>query len=123
MSPSSSVILSASVGAPTHLDLRVSAQFTIGRHITTLFKECLMIVEQLAEEHDEAMEKLYDALPPDYQPYVELANHFTEDKYARIRSAILQRGNDAKRAVADELEMYDLTFHAPSIPPRNPPSL
>ena len=82
----------------------------------TLFKECLMIVEQLAEEHDEAMEKLYAALPPEYREYVNLADHFTEEKYDRIRRAILQRGNDCKRAVNDELKQYELSFRNETTP-------
>ncbi len=73
-----------------------------------------MITEQLAEEHDEAMEKLYQALPPDYREYVNLADHFTEEKADRIRRAILQRGNDAKRAVRDELDRYQLSTHSQS---------
>ncbi len=68
-----------------------------------------MIVEQLAEEHDEAMSKLHQALPPEYKEYVDLADHFTKEKYDRIRRAILQRGNDAKRAVRDELDRYQPT--------------
>ena len=68
---------------------------------------------QLAEEHDEAMEKLYMALPPEYQPYVDLANHFTDEKEARIRKAILQRGNDCRRAVEAELAKYQMTLGGP----------
>ena len=71
-----------------------------------------MIVEQLAEEHDESMEKLYQALPPEYKDYVNLADHFTEEKYDRIRRAILQRGNDCKRAVNEELEQFELSFRS-----------
>ncbi len=108
--PTTSVpILSASVGKPTTLNLSVSHRLTIERHIVNLFKECLMIMEQLEEEHDEAMEKLYSALPETYRTYVKLADHFTEEKADRIRRAILQRGNDCKRAVNIELDQYDLT--------------
>lgn len=116
MSTKSVPILSSSVGSATVLDLRVSCKLTVERHIVTLFKECLMIVEQLAEEHDEAMEKLYQALPAEYKEYVHLADHFTEEKYDRIRRAILQRGNDCRRAVcgadgkAGELDQYEFTF-------------
>ncbi len=115
--PTTSVpILSASVGKPTTLNLGVSHRLTIERHIVNLFKECLMIVEQLAEEHDEAMEKLYQALPDEYRAYVTLADHFTEEKYDRIRRAILQRGNDCKRAVNDELNQFEFTFHSSNTP-------
>ncbi len=69
--------------------------------------------EQLAEEHDEAMGKLYDALPPQYQPYVELADHYTEEKEGRIRRAVLARGNDCGRAIREELAKYDVTLGSP----------
>lgn len=92
------------------IDLHAHVQYTCGRHVVTLFKECLDIVRQLAEEHDEAMSKLYEALPPDYQPYVDLADHFTEEKEARIRKAILARGNDAKRAIEEELSKYEMAL-------------
>jgi len=92
------------------VDLHAHVQYTCGRHVVTLFKEYLDIMRQLAEEHDEALSKLYDALPPEYQTYVDLADHFTEDKEARIRKAVLARGNDCKRAIEEELEKYDMTL-------------
>lgn len=110
-------ILSAAAGQPTVFHAATSHRLTIERHIVTLFKECLMIVEQLEEEHDEAMEKLYAALPPAYQAYVALADHFTEEKADRIRRAILQRGNDAKRAVNAELDQLDLDLRDAAQPP------
>lgn len=67
-------------------------------------------MRQLAEEHDEAMAKLYDALPPEYQTYVDLADHFTEEKEGRIRRAVLARGNDCRRAIDGELGKYDMTL-------------
>lgn len=66
--------------------------------------------EQLGEEHDEAMTKLYDSLPPEYKEYVNLADHFTEEKGERIRKAVLQRGNDCRRAIEEEIEKYNITF-------------
>jgi hypothetical protein len=108
-----SVPILSSSPAGAHLDLRASCQFTVGRHITTLFKECLAIMEQLHEEHWEALEKLHAALPPEYRDYVNLADHFTDEKRDRIRRAILARGNDCRRAVSEELDQYELTFRVP----------
>lgn len=92
------------------IDIKAHVQYTCRRHVVTLFKEFLAIVEQMAEEHDEAMNKLYAALPPDYQRYVELADHFTEEKEGRIRRAVLQRGNDCDRAISAELDKYQMTL-------------
>ena len=97
------------------LNLRGGLKHYAERQIVIFMKECLAIVEQLEEEHDEALEKLYVALPAEYQAYVKLADHLTEEKADRIRRAILQRGNDCKRAVLDELDQHDVT-------PRNPSS-
>ena len=111
MSPTNSVpIVSVSADGTSQLDLRASCQFTLGRHITTLFKEYLAMMEQLHEEHFEAMAKMHDALPPEFKEYVNLADHFTDEKRERLRRAILARGNDCKRAVSDELDKYDLAF-------------
>lgn len=95
------------------IDLNAHVQYTCGRHVVTLFKECLDIMVQLAEEHDEAMAKLYEALPEQYRPYVALADHFTEEKESRIRKAILARGNDCRRAIDAELGKYQMTLGGP----------
>jgi hypothetical protein len=96
--------------SPLSLDLNQSVQYAVSRQVIALMKEYLAIMEQLAEEHDEALDKLYAALPPEYHTYINLADHFTEDKEARIRKAVLGRGNDCKRAILEELDKYDLEF-------------
>ena len=93
--------------------MEAHVQHACERHIITLFKEMLGMFEQLQEEHWEAMHKLYDKLPAEYQPYVDLADHFTDDKGERIRRAVLARGNDCKRAVREELAKYRMTLGHP----------
>ncbi len=110
-SPQSSCVSpNGDASAPFTMDLRLHLQYTARRHVVTLFKEILAMFEQLGEEHDEAMTKMYDALPPEYKEYVNLADHFTEDKGERIRKAVLQRGNDCRRAIEEEIEKYEITF-------------
>lgn len=99
-------------GAPLTMDLRAALQYSSRRHIVILFKEMLAMFEQLAEEHDEAMEKLYQSLPTEYKPYVKLADHFTEEKEDRIRRAVLHRGNNCVRAVEEEIQKYDINFRS-----------
>jgi len=92
------------------IDLRAHVQYTCGRHVVVLFKEYLDILQQLAEEHAEALDALHDALPDQYQPYVNLADHFTDEKGQRIRKAVLARGNDCKRAIEEELAKYEMAL-------------
>lgn len=97
------------------INLRDSLKYATNRQITILFKEFLSMVEQLAEEHDEALDKLYAVLPAEYRDHVKLADHFTDEKGMRIRRAILQRGNDCIRSLFEEADKYDITFR------RDPP--
>ena len=99
------------------IDLNAHVKYTCGRFVVTLFKEYLDIVAQLADEHDEAMTKMQDALPEPYKAYVDLADHFTEEKGERIRKAVLARGNDCRRAIEAELDKYQMTLGGP--PPDN----
>lgn len=99
--------------ATVTIDLNAHVRYTCQRHVVTLFKEVLAMFEQLAEEHDEALSKLYEVLPPEYGPYVQLADHFTEEKGERIRRAVLARGNDCKRSIDEELAKYSVTLGSP----------
>lgn len=96
--------------AQFHMDMNAHVQHVIRRHIITLYKNHLGMFEQLAEEHDESMSKFHDALPPQYQPFVNLADHYTEEKSDRIRRAVLDSGNDCLRAINEELDKYNLTL-------------
>ncbi len=98
--------------AQVSLDLNAHVQSVCERHVVVLFKEVLGMFEQLGEEHYEALHKLFEALPEQYQPYVDLADHFTQEKADRIRRAVLARGNDCKRSIRDELAKYTMTLGA-----------
>ncbi len=77
--------------------LRAKTLQAINRVIATN----LSILEDLANEHDAAMAKLRDALPPDYRPYVDLADHFTDVKFETLRGRILRACNDANREIQE----------------------
>lgn len=92
------------------IDLRQLVQSTCSRHVTNLFKEFLGILQDLGDEHEEALDKLENALPQEYHQYISLADHFTDEKGQRLRSEVLRRGNNCSRAIIDELEKYDIEF-------------
>lgn len=89
---------------------RDALQYTLRRHIVTLFKEFLSLSEDLTAEHDEALAKLATALPTEYHTHINLADYLTEDRAERLRKVILQRGNDCARAVEEEIRKYRVEF-------------
>lgn len=90
------------------IDFREALSYVLSRQITKLFKEFLFLLEKSGEEHTESLNKMFDALPEEYRKYVNLADWLTEDKAARLRKEVLQRGNDAIRSVIEELDKYDI---------------
>lgn len=100
--------------ATLSIDAKQALQFTIDRHITVLWKELLTLLRGLAAEHDEALGKLASALPPEYGTHLDLADWYTEEKGLRLRKAVLDRGNDCKRAILEEVDQYDVTFPSAS---------
>lgn len=96
------------------IDPRATLAFATRRHVITLFKEYLSLLEGLADEHDETLSKLAAALPVEYHPHLALADYLTEEKSERLRRVVLQRGNDCARAINDEIAKYDVQFPNPS---------
>lgn len=72
--------------------------------ITRVFKTYLDLLEQIADEHDESMGKLIDALPPEHKASVHLADHFGDARFAAIRRKVLETGNDAMRELHEMID-------------------
>lgn len=80
------------------------------RIVKGLFKSFLMVVEDLEREHNVALGKLHDSLPPEYQPFVNLADYLDEDKVRMIRKRILDNGNNACRELTAIVEQFNITL-------------
>lgn len=96
---------SQQVSLPSHSDM-LKAKTRLA--ITRVFKSYLTILEDLAEEHDEAMGALHDALPSEQKAMVVLANHFTDTKMDTIRRRVLSTGNDAIRELEELVDSLRL---------------
>lgn len=72
--------------------------------ITRIMKNYLILLEELADEHDESMGKLVDALPPSEKAKVILADHFTDVRFESIRRRVLGVGNDAIREIQEQVD-------------------
>lgn len=64
----------------------------------------LTILEEIVDEHDEAMGKLMDALPPEHKANVVLADHLGDARLEAIRRRVLKVGNDARRELDETVD-------------------
>lgn len=72
--------------------------------IKRVMRNYLIVLEEITDQHDEAMNKLIDALPPEHQAKVILADHFTDAKFEATRRRILNVGNDAIREIQEQVD-------------------
>lgn len=90
--------------APAEDVLRFQQQ----RIITALFRGQLELFEELAQEHDIALDKLVRALPTEQQKLVELADYLTPERAEILRKRILDRGNDAWRELNRVIDNFNI---------------
>lgn len=64
----------------------------------------LTILEEITDEHDEAMGKLMDALPPEHRGAVVLADHLGDARLDAVRRRVLKCGNDARRELEETID-------------------
>jgi hypothetical protein len=79
-------------------------------HIRYLFKSFLSTLEEMQKVHEINFEKLYNNLPKESQPLIEMADYFDEDHYEMYRKKILDIGNSVLRDYNSELESLTVEF-------------
>lgn len=83
-------------------------RYQVHRIVTNLYKEFLVMVEDLSEDHDTALCKLQDNLPEQYKKYVDLADYFPEERFKKLRGRILDKGNSSIREIEEQLKNFDI---------------
>lgn len=79
------------------------------KHIKTLFKSFLILIEDLHKEHEINFNKLKKSLPEDQQLIVQ-ADYFDEDKLKYLRKKVLDMGNEVIRSNDNDLENFTISF-------------
>jgi hypothetical protein len=74
------------------------------KHMTFMFKQFLVLLEDLRFEHDNAQLKLKKALPSQYGPAIDLADYFNEEMFQRKRKRILDFGNQIIKNYYQDVE-------------------
>ena len=80
------------------------------KHIKSLFKGFLHLLEDLNEEHNIHFTKLKLALPEMYHPLINQANYFDFEKMQYLRKRVLDLGNDSLRNQNEDLEKFTVEF-------------
>ena len=83
-------------------------RYQIDRIVTNLFKGYLILLEDLGDDHDTAMNKLRAALPEGHRAFVDLADYLTPERGNLLRKKVLDAGNDTKREIDKLLEQFDV---------------
>jgi hypothetical protein len=60
--------------------------------------------EETADQHDEAMGRLIDALPAEQKANVVLADSFGETRFEAVRRHVLKTGNDSVRDIEETID-------------------
>lgn len=97
-----------------HVEMDNVLRFQVRRIVTTMFKSFLVTLEDLENEHIIAQHKLHEALPDELKQFVPLADYLTEERTKRLRSRVLDAGNDALRGLEEQLDFYDIRLRNPN---------
>jgi len=88
--------------------------FRTRQSITNLYKQFLVLVEDLQEEYDGNMSRLLEVLPESEIPKLLQAKFLDEEKFQYLRKKILSVGNDTIRNLESELDNYYILFNIES---------
>lgn len=89
------------------LDLNDLLRFQIKRNVTNLYKNYLMLLEDLQEQHDAAFTKLKRSRPQDTDLIVQ-AEHLDTKRMEYLRKKVLDLGNNCYREISTELEKFNV---------------
>jgi hypothetical protein len=80
------------------------------KSISQLFKQYLMLIEDLKFEHDQYVKKIKSEIPSEYHNIIDNADTFDEEKMSRIRKRILDLGNESIRSFDTEMNDFSVSF-------------
>lgn len=76
----------------------------------SLFKNFLVLIEDLHSENQIAFSKLKRNLP-DHEKIIDQANYLDEDKMQYLRKKILDMGNESIRGASKDLSKFNIKFN------------
>jgi hypothetical protein len=92
------------------MDAKQTLSKKSSKSISFLFKQYLMLIEDLKFEHDQYLKKIKSEIPSEFHNVIDNANNFDEDKLSRIRKRVLDIGNETIRSLDDEMNDFTINF-------------
>jgi hypothetical protein len=92
------------------MDAKQSLSKRSSKSIAYLFKQYLMIIEDLKFEHDQYLKKIKLEIPSEFHNVIDNADTFDNDKLSRIRKRVLDIGNETIRSVDSEMDDFSVNF-------------
>jgi hypothetical protein len=80
------------------------------KSIAYLFKQYLMLIEDLKFEHDQYLKKVKSEIPSEFHNVIDNADTFDEEKLSRIRKRVLDIGNETIRSIDSEMDDFSINF-------------
>jgi hypothetical protein len=92
------------------MDAKQSLSRKSNKSIAYLFKQYLMLIEDLKFEHDQYLKKIKQEIPSGYHNVIDNADTFDDEKLSRIRKRVLDIGNETIRSLDSELDDFSINF-------------
>jgi hypothetical protein len=80
------------------------------KSISYLFKQYLMLIEDLKFEHDHFLKKIKQQIPSEYHNLIDNVDTFDDEKMTRIRKRVLDIGNETIRAFDNDINDFSVNF-------------
>jgi hypothetical protein len=92
------------------MDAKQSLSKKSTKSISFLFKQYLMLIEDLKFEHDQYVKKIKEGIPSVYHNVIDNADTFDNEKLSRIRKRVLDIGNETIRAFDNDMDDFTVNF-------------
>lgn len=92
------------------MDAKETLSKKSNKSISFLFKQYLMLIEDLKFEHDQFLKKIKQEIPSEHYNIIDNANTFDDEKMQRIRKRVLDIGNETIRAFDNDINDFTVNF-------------
>jgi hypothetical protein len=92
------------------MDAKETLSKKSNKSISFLFKQYLMLIEDLKFEHDQFLKKIKQEIPSQYHNAIDNIDNFDDEKMQRIRKRVLDIGNETIRTFDNDINDFTINF-------------